>query len=299
MKTISHLFAFIAVVTLCTSCSLLTSVLASPSTSPDGAPVKSLPVHLPKSLTLTQDPGTGLYGYVDEFGRWAIAPQFRNAYNFNKDVGIAVVELSHGHYGGINTLGQIVIKPNFTSSYDVHSAIDSIEKGRYCGVDLWEVEDRTTELWGYLNHHGEWHIAPQYGYASDFNTDAGIAVVEVSNGYYGGINTLGQIVIKPNFTSTYDVHGAISSILKGRYAGIDLWEEKDPATGLWGYLNYYGEWHIQPQFTYAQSMDSDGYAVVEFSERRWGAINRNGQVVLQPNFNSSYDAQSALHRLTR
>lgn len=299
MKKLTISIVFSATVALCTSCSLLASVTNTSFSNTEPSPLTQLVAPNPKSLTLTQDPGTGLYGYLDSFGLWAIQPQYRNAYSFNSDMGIAVVEISRGHYGGINTLGQIVIQPNFTSSYDVESAINSMAKGRFCGVDLWAEKDSVTDLYGYLNYRGEWQIAPQYEYATSFNMDAGIAVVEISRGYFGGINPQGEIVIQPRFNSSYDVDGAINSILKGRYVGIDLWAEKDPVTGLYGYLNYYGEWQIAPQFTYAYSMNSDGYAVVEFSERRWGAINRQGQVVVQPNFTSSYDAESALNRLTR
>lgn len=292
---------FIGIITavISTSCSLLTATLATPTSGTQSSVATQIIAPSPHSLTCTEDPGTGLYGYLNHYGRWAIAPQYRYATDFNREVGIAVVEVSRGHYGGINTLGQIVIQPNFTSSYSVSSAINCISKGRYCGVDLWEEEDRNTELYGYLNYYGEWHIAPQFHYAADFNDDLNIAVVGYGNSRYGAINKSGQVVIKPNFTSSYDVSSAINSISKGRYCGIDLWETKDPATGLYGYLNYYGEWHIAPQYTYAQSMTEEGLAVVEFSNRRWGVIDRMGNIVIEPNFTSSYDASSALNNLLR
>ena len=159
-------------------------------------------------------------------------------------------------------------------------------------------EDRGTGLYGYLNEYGVWVISPVYRYAKDFNHDMGIAVVQLQNGYWGGIDVYAATVINFSFRSSYDVESAIRSIQKGRYRGIDLWECQDEATGLYGYLDYYGTWFIQPQYRYVCSM-SEGYAVVQFQNELWGAINRSNQIVVQPNFTSRYDAESALRKVTR
>jgi hypothetical protein len=84
---------------------------------------------------------------------------------------------------------------------------------------------------------------------------------------------------------------------KGRYQGIDLWEEKDPATELWGYLDYFGNWYITPQYLYAESMNDKGLAVVQFPNELWGAIDRTNNIIVQPNFKSRYDVESALRAL--
>lgn len=154
-----------------------------------------------------------------------------------------------------------------------------------------------TGLYGYLNSFGAWVISPTFRYARDFNTDVGLAVVQNQNGYWGAINTLGQTAIQFNFTSSLDLDSAIRSITRGRYCGIDLWETRDPATNLWGYLDYYGKWALPPQYLSAKSMSDRGIAVVQFKDGRWGAINRQGQIVIQPNFTSSLDAESAVRHL--
>ena len=38
-------------------------------------------------LWAQEDPVTGLYGYLDHYGRWAITPQFRSASDFNRNLG--------------------------------------------------------------------------------------------------------------------------------------------------------------------------------------------------------------------
>jgi hypothetical protein len=166
-------------------------------------------------------------------------------------------------------------------------------------ASLTRAEDPGTGLYGYLNELGMWAIAPQYRYARNFDEDMGLAIVEFGDRSFGAINTLAQVVIAPNFASSYDVESAISSMERGRYCGIDLWVAEDKATGLYGFLNYYGQWAIAPQYLYARSMDSDGFAIVEVSKGQWGAIDRAGNMVIAPNFNSSYDVESALRRLTR
>ena len=161
-------------------------------------------------------------------------------------------------------------------------------------------EDRGTGLYGYLNEYGVWAIAPTFAYAVDFDEDLGIAIVQpYSGGRWGAIDVYGNTVILFNFTSRYDVASAMRSMINGRYKGIDLWEEEDSGSGLWGYLDYYGNWYIQPQYKYACGMSDDGFAIVQFMDDMWGAIDRTNRIVVQPNFNSRYDAESALRTLLR
>lgn len=159
-------------------------------------------------------------------------------------------------------------------------------------------EDPGTGLYGYLNEYGVWVIAPTFRYATDFHTDLGLATVQISNQRWGAIDVYGQTVIQFNFDSRYDVDSAMRSILKGRYIGIDLWDMEDPATELCGYLDYYGNWFIMPQYRYAGEMSSDGFAIVQMADTGlWGAIDRRNNIVVQPNFKSRYDAESALRKL--
>ena len=161
-------------------------------------------------------------------------------------------------------------------------------------------EDRGTGLYGYLNEYGSWVIAPTFAYALDFDDELAIAVVQPnSRGRWGAIDVYGQTVILFNFTSRYDVESAMRSMKNGRYQGIELWVEQDSGSGLWGYLDYYGNWYIQPQYKYACSMSDDGYAVVQFMDERWGVVDRTNRIIVQPNFNSRYDAESALRTLLR
>lgn len=161
-----------------------------------------------ESLTLTEDPATGLYGYLNDFGMWAIAPQFTYAQSFYD--GLAVVKIGN-RYGAIDVASKVVIKPTFDSSLDVSSARSSIIKGRLTGIELWVTEDPATELYGYLNHYGDWAIPPIYPSAKSFDND-GFAVVKSPEGGWGVINRAAEWVIAPNFESSLDAGSALGRL---------------------------------------------------------------------------------------
>lgn len=217
-----RLISISVIAALCTSCSLLAS-LSTPEYGNKGAiteggyhqgniATSSLLVPITKTLIATEDPGTGLYGYLNEYGVWVIKPQFRYAKTFNREIGIATVQILNGRWGAINSLAQTVINFSFTSQYDVDEAIRSIANGRYCGIDLWVMQDPETLLYGYLNYFGNWHIAPQYTYAKDMNSD-GYAIVQFADRRWGAIDRNGKIVVQPNFTSQYDAADALRALI--------------------------------------------------------------------------------------
>ena len=218
MSSMKRIIIIVASAALCVSCSLFTALTqpaVTTTTTPTASSIVNTAILAPSAVSLTraEDPGTGLYGYLNELGMWAIAPQYRYARDFDTDMGLAIVQFGDRSFGAINTLAQVVIAPNFASSYDVESAISSMERGRYCGIDLWVAEDRATGLYGFLNYYGQWHIAPQYIYARSMDSD-GFAIVEVSKGQWGAIDRAGNLVIAPNFNSSYDVESALRRLTR-------------------------------------------------------------------------------------
>ena len=206
----------IAVCLAMTSCGILNMLLyptgqSMPGTNPLAAGFAGI-VPSPDNLTVTEDPGTGLYGYLNNFGTWAIPPTFRYAGDFDDELGLAVVSVASGRFGAIDVMANTVIEFNFDSSYEVREAISAIKKGRYLGIELWSMEDRATELYGYLDHYGNWFIAPQYLYTTDFN-DEGYAVVQFGEKQWGAIDRSNKVVIQPNFTGRYDAQSALNRLL--------------------------------------------------------------------------------------
>ena len=171
-------------------------------------PINPQMERISESLPPTEDPATGLYGYLGNLGLWVIKPQFKSASDFSN--GMARVRVG-SRYGAINPLGQWVIPPVFPSSVDCDSAMSSIRKGRLPGIELWLTEDPETERYGFLNHFGEWHIPPQYEDGSDFDSD-GFAVVKPVNGRWGVINRQNQWVIQPNFEWKHEAQSALQRL---------------------------------------------------------------------------------------
>ncbi|MBQ4533450.1 MAG: WG repeat-containing protein [Alistipes sp.] len=161
-----------------------------------------------KSLTPTEDRATGLYGYLNDFGIWAIPPQFKYAGSFTD--GMARVRQG-SYYGVINPLGQWIVQPVFSSSLDCDGAIRSIRKGRMVGLEMWIAEDPATERYGYLNHLGKWQIEPQYENGYNFDDD-GFAIVKVVGGGWGVIDRSNKWVIQPNFESSMDARSSLSRL---------------------------------------------------------------------------------------
>ncbi|HIY68423.1 MAG TPA: WG repeat-containing protein [Candidatus Alistipes intestinigallinarum] len=77
-------------------------------------------------LWAQEDSATGLYGYLDHYGRWAIAPQFRRASAFNRN--LAVVQVSDGRWGAIDLRGAMVVQPRFNSSSDARVAVQRLNR---------------------------------------------------------------------------------------------------------------------------------------------------------------------------
>nr|MBE6190776.1 WG repeat-containing protein [Rikenellaceae bacterium] len=161
-----------------------------------------------RHMTATEDPATGLYGYLSDYGLWVIAPTYQDAQNFHD--GMARVKTG-GRYGIINPLGQWIVQPVFSWALSCDQAAASIRKGRIAGIELWLMEDPATELYGYLNHFGAWHITPQYEDGGEFDSD-GFAVAKPVGGHWGVINRQNEWVIQPNFNNRYEAQNALSRL---------------------------------------------------------------------------------------
>ncbi|HEY9777799.1 MAG TPA: WG repeat-containing protein [Planktothrix sp.] len=119
----------------------------------------------------------GKWGYIDKSGKFALKPQFEDAYYFAD--GLAGIKLE-GKYGLIDHTGKIVIAPKY-------SDVGSFAEG------LGAVKDDTGK-WSYIDKTGAIKIAGPYDFAMEFSS--GLASVQVS-GNYGCIDKAGKFVIQP------------------------------------------------------------------------------------------------------
>ncbi len=247
------------------------------------------------------DEETGLWGYIDETGAWAIVPQYKQAYRFSG--GCAIVGMGEDPYshppreGIIDATGAFVLPPEYfvhdDFAEDVFFVMDTsgdeammgwfyipdrfftgihwyecvaYSDGPYVCVDDWEVQglaDRAT---------GEIVLPMEY----------------TRTGLYEGTEEDGFIVAERDDTGECELieigvgpvelpEGAVINYGDGVSEGLIPFE----MDGKCGYLNTAGEIVIPAQYRYAIGFN-DGYAEVGLWEAEDTAaiIDRAGNVVM-------------------
>lgn len=97
--------------------------------------------------------------------------------------------------------------------------------------------------------------------------------------YYSIVDSKGNVLLEPQREIAFPVSKYRESGEIGRYDFyMNLCPAQDAASGLWGYIDPYGRWTIQPQYASALSFTDDGYATVN----NLVVINTKGETVLAP-----------------
>ena len=203
-----RLLLYSATLALLCSCSIIGPAFTG--LTPGTAAVSAGPnKQIGRRYTPAQDPATGLYGYINDFGMWVIAPKYDYVQAFGSS-GMARVKVGN-RYGAIDPTGQLVIPLVFSSGSNATAAIQSIEKGRLPGLELWHEQDPATGLFGYLDHYGRWAVAPKFRSCSSFNQRK-LAIVQLENGMWGAIDLNGTMVIQPRFNNASDARSAVQRL---------------------------------------------------------------------------------------
>ena len=100
--------------------------------------------------------------------------------------------------------------------------------------------------------------------------------------FYSTIDSQGNVLMKPQNDIAFfktSSPGGLQGNSNFSYAFCkNLCPALDRQTGLWGYIDPYGNWVIKAQYRYARPFSKDGYAIVDSSV----IINTSGKVVLAP-----------------
>jgi WD40 repeat protein len=249
------------------------------------------------------------WGYIDRDGKTVIEPKFDSAGEFSE--GLAAVEID-GKWGFVDQNGKSVIEPRYSRACEFSEGFARIQ----IGGDKYGLYGK----WGFIDHTGRIVIEPQYG---DLNGVAeaaygfhdGLAMIEI-NGKKGFIDKTGTIVITPQFAYAYPFSEGLASVS----AGVDQ---------KWGYIDTSGKWAIPPKFDWGslfseglapvtlgrvcayvdrtgelklkpkfKSNEDDCAAVwgrFDGGLSRWklgdkyGFINKNGDVVIKPEFDLTFN----------
>lgn len=142
--------------------------------------------------------------------------------------------------------------------------------------------------WGYINSLGKIVIEPQFEFAGDF-TD-GLAAVEI-DGKWGFTNATGELVVKPQYSGAHEFSEGLARVQVGG--------DKYQMYGKWGFIDQTGQMIIEPQYGELQGVgnnDSDfheGLAMFESSYLK-GFIDKAGNVVIPPRFAYAYHFSEGL-----
>lgn len=229
------------------------------------------------------------YGYINQFGKWMISPQFSKAESFN-ETGLAYVSIN-GKARFIDSTGKAVFNSDFQEISPFKDGYAHV-KSVFCG---------------YIDSKGNFAIEPKYEFASDF-TSNGLARVNV-NGLYGYIDKTGNYAIEPKYTeaSDYSENGLTDVKNNGERFLIDSNGDivaKLPSEinlvkrfhdgravvrvgSLYGFIDATGKIIIEAKYRHALDF-SNGMAAVKDrtfgSTSEWGFIDTTGTMRIQPQY---------------
>ena len=227
------------------------------------------------------------WGYVNNKNMWVISPAFDGAENFSEDKNPIAAVKKGKCWGAIDAKGNFVVEPIFEFS---NQAVEAYYQQSMVGssVNEWVllVKDPETEKYGFANCKGNWVIKPQYDYATDFTdyTYKRYSVIRKVD-KWGCISDKGELVVKIVFETQDQATDAGYQWHKNEPIGVWLYPARNN-DGIWGYVNYRGEWDIKPIYEYAQEFVGDRYnrcAVVKI-DGSWGCVNDRGKYVVDPKF---------------
>lgn len=203
--------------------------------------------------------GTRRWGYFDDEGQLAIAPEFSSAAEFSE--GLAAVS-QQGQYGFIDATGQIVIPAQFEAVQPFREGLAAV---------------RRQGQWGFIDRSGQEVIAPQFVAVAPFSE--GLARIETRSGnqsHYGFIDRNGQAVMAARFKEARSFSEGLAAVCV---------EDRDSGLDRCGYINPQGDWVIEGTLGLGGDFSS-GVAAIRRLQRgsrvEVGYSDRNGHWEIAP-----------------
>lgn len=219
-------------------------------------------------------------GYIDTTGAWRIQPSWFRGWNFLNH--LAMVESETGYYV-INSKGDIVTNIN---AGEINEWPDSIKDWECFKCLLNLPEGGKAE--GCLNWRGELVFPPIYARLTDFyNAVAGFCEHEEDfDAPWGLLDRQGRILKEPQYLAM----GEFSEGLCSAAQSLSVTDQIEK----YGYIDAAGKWIIPPQFQEVHPFcgglacvgvggTTNRYREID-GQRRFGFINRKGDIVINPVF---------------
>ena len=245
------------------------------------------------------NPKTGLWGFVDYLGRWAVQPLYQDQRPFGEDNNYQYTQVKQeGRWANIDRNGNIISTAIFFTAEDAAYALRQFEHGRTLEGWRLPVTNPASGKWGWVDWSGEWRIKPIYEDATHFANDTGLFATAKLDGFWMAISDTGDDLSRNVFTLSSEAWLAGNEWDTGQELGHWLYPVMDQGTQAWGYVDYKGEWVIKPTledaklFTYVWN---DRVAPAKM-DGKWGCIDHTGQFVVANIYNTSAEAQIAGRR---
>ena len=242
---------------------------------------------------------TGRWGYVNYLGRWEVQPEYEAYDYFGDDHNYVYAQVKqNGRWGSIDRHGNVVSKCIFYTRDDADYALLQKEKGRDIRGWRLPVTDIETGKYGWVDCEGQWAIQPLYEGASRFANDTGMFATCKLDGLWASIDNNGELLSQNVFTLSREAYQAGYEWDNDQELGHWLYPIKNAATGYWGYVNFKGNWVIQPTLEDAKLFIKtwNNRVAPAKMDNRWGCIDHTGRFVVKNIYTSSADAYEAARR---
>ena len=202
---------------------------------------------------------------------------------------------SDGRWGCIDGRGILVINNIF------HTAEQAEDAGKQWAIGrnyyTWRVPVRNpkTDLWGFCDYLGRWAVQPIYQEVRPFGEDNTYQYTQVKqDDRWANIDRDGEVVSMAIFFNVEDAAYALRQMEHGR--SLEEWRlpVTNPASGKWGWVDWSGEWQIQPIFEDATHFANDtGLFATAKLDGFWMAISDTGEYLSRNVFTLSSEAWQA------
>lgn len=237
-----------------------------------------------------------MWGYVNYLGRWVVQPEYQQCDFFGNDHNYIYAQVKKDdRWGSIDRNGKVISITIFPTMEIADYALSQLEHNRK--VDGWRypVTDIQTDKWGWVDYTGEWVIEPMYEGASHFVNDTGEFATAKIDGFWCSIAASGEWLSKNVFTLSREADRAGYEWDNNQELGHWLYPIKDRESNYWGWVNYKGEWVINPTFEDGKEFiyTWNNRTAPAKMDGRWGCIDHTGQFVVKNIYNTSSEADKA------
>lgn len=248
-----------------------------------------------KWLYPVMNPTDRKWGFVNYYGTWKFEPEYEDAgvYVGTEPKSFAPVKMNN-RWGCIDRKGIMIIAAVFMEEEHAIMAGKQWIHGLHYEEWLYPTKNERGR-WGYVDYLGRWVVRAQYqdcGYYGDDNM-YGYAQVKRS-GRWGNIDRKGNEVSFCIFFSKEDA--AYALLQKEKKRSLKGWRlpVTEPTTGLWGWVDWAGEWAIKPQYQEICHFPNDtgDYAAAKFNNF-WGVVDAEGELLTQHVFTLASEATKA------